>query len=212
MPQQLERPKRTAAPRLLKSISFSVPMLRAIRAGEKTQTRRLIKPQPGILHMEYVGSPPRVSTHFAVWADVTARKEFVSCPYGEPGHVLKIREPIYRGIEGYARYAADDQLVIVDGHHIPWKWKLSRLGAMYMPQEFVRDSIKVVDIRAEHLHLIDDAQAEMLEGANYIVGDGSPRERFEKLWRELNGPKSWDENPYVWVVNFWLVLRKAVAS
>src|SRR5690606_31906563 len=30
----------------------------------------------------------------------------------------------------------------------------------------------------------------------------TPKQRFEKLWQSINGPKSWYQNPYVWVYSF----------
>lgn len=71
-------------------ILFSAPMVRALLAGTKTQTRRRMKPQPEhgaeyaskgfdppcALHLDYYGNP--IGTH--------------TCPYGVPGDRLWVRE------------------------------------------------------------------------------------------------------------------------
>jgi hypothetical protein len=67
-------------------ILFTGDMVRAILDGRKTQTRRVIKPQPR-LDMEYIDNK--------WWRDRgTPASEHTKCPYGQPGDRDWIRKPI----------------------------------------------------------------------------------------------------------------------
>lgn len=66
-------------------ILFSGPMVRAILEGRKTVTRRVVKPQP-----DFLGSMVDPNTPFKTLdAGLHAR---ITCPYGEPGDRLWVRE------------------------------------------------------------------------------------------------------------------------
>ena len=65
-----------------KSLSFAPQLVNAILAGRKTQTRRLIRPQPK--------RKPSIST----------------CPIAQPGDRLYVREP-WASVDGRIVYAAD---------------------------------------------------------------------------------------------------------
>ena len=80
-------------------IPFSAPMVRALLAGTKTQTRRVMKPQP-------LGGMPTLLQHLADighqrWATDEPDEEMVwKCPYGQPGDRLWVRHsaaffPVY---------------------------------------------------------------------------------------------------------------------
>ncbi|KSF13122.1 hypothetical protein AO935_24315 [Pseudomonas aeruginosa] len=66
-------------------ILFTGPMVRAILEGRKTVTRRVVKPQP-----DFLGSMVDPNTPFKTLdAGLHAR---ITCPYGEPGDRLWVRE------------------------------------------------------------------------------------------------------------------------
>ncbi|KRV35592.1 hypothetical protein AN460_01290 [Pseudomonas aeruginosa] len=66
-------------------ILFSGPMVRVILEGRKTVTRRVMKPQP-----DFLGSMVDPNTPFKTLdAGLHAR---ITCPYGEPGDRLWVRE------------------------------------------------------------------------------------------------------------------------
>ena len=73
-----------------------------------------------------------------------------------------------------------------------------------MPRWASRITLEVVSVRVERLQDIseEDAKAEgvMLKGTSRY--DGEARDAFESLWCSINGPGSWDANPFVWVVEF----------
>ncbi len=99
-------------------ILFSAPMVRAILSGQKTVTRRVIKPQPTLKTDEWVvdaggtgkwmGSGPSPATGGTrqTWG-------WATCPYGQPGDRLWVRETWsdvnLQGAPGIA-YRADDDV------------------------------------------------------------------------------------------------------
>ncbi len=69
-------------------ILFSAPMIRALLAGAKTQTRRVVKPQPGDLDRPF-------QLDDGSWHVCASRGGHMSplpCPYGRPGDLLWVRE------------------------------------------------------------------------------------------------------------------------
>lgn len=169
-------------------ILFSAPMVRAILAGAKTQTRRIVKPQPT---MGMVAGRPDLGTG---WIWIRANKARFNnpcdeadlcrsmsehhgiCPYGEPGDRLWVKETIDRrrskGQYGpHAYYRADDARVTAldnkdrDTPH-KWKWQRDCLPCIHMPRGLSRITLEVTSARVERLKDIteDDARAEGCSG------------------------------------------------
>ena len=100
----------------------------------------------------------------------------------------------------------------------PLRWRPSR----YMPRWASRITLEITGVRVERLQDISeaDAIAEGVEGhyiedgwywRDYLLTDEDaaispmltcPKESFRSLWQSINGPSSWNENPWVWVVEF----------
>jgi hypothetical protein len=156
-------------------IIFSGPMVRAILAGEKTQTRRIINPQPYMNH------------------DTRAAGDISTCPYGQPGDQLWVRETFMPmpHLNAKAFYRATDRLV-------GGKWKPS----IFMPRDLSRIDLEVVAVRVERLQSItpQDAWKEGISADGWETG--SAIHEFRRLWESINGAGSWDLNPWVWVVEF----------
>jgi hypothetical protein len=77
-----------------KPIIFSTLMVQAILEGRKSQTRRIMKPQPEYRANKSLPSLMGTFTQ-AGWNldDRVGMKMFIEeCPYGEPGDVLWVRE------------------------------------------------------------------------------------------------------------------------
>lgn len=73
---------------------FSGPMVRATLAGTKTQTRRVVKPQPERRVGPMLAFKKRAGDGFWLWPN--AREHIVAeCPYGQPGARLWVRETFY---------------------------------------------------------------------------------------------------------------------
>ena len=89
-------------------ILFNGEMVRAVLDGRKTQTRRVIKPQPpsierirelsgsgyGWMCCDDFGKPDRWRVTGPVWAvrDKLGFTQEIRCPYGAPGDRLWVRE------------------------------------------------------------------------------------------------------------------------
>jgi hypothetical protein len=209
----------------MKGISFKPEMYRAIMAGNKTQTRRQIKPQPVLANDRWDWHKDGRS---AVWRNGlnpshTGAAGFVDfCPYGTPGTVLFIKEAIYKGKGCFTYYGIDDKPVTFNGRRMRWRWKPERLAAMYMPRKAAREFIAIKNVRAERLHDMSDADA-IAEGIERVPQCGilrcagwkdytlprngfiHPVESYRSLWESINGKGSWAENPWAWVVEFFLV-------
>ena len=74
-------------------ILFSAPMVLALLAGNKTQTRRIVKPQPdndAIITVGEIGTSRGAAyIRYPMEGGITTR---LPCPYGQPGDRLWVRE------------------------------------------------------------------------------------------------------------------------
>ncbi len=156
-------------------ILFSAPMVRAILAGSKTQTRRPVKGTAAEWLYEQTFDP-----------EFVAAEENHLCPYGQPGDQLWVRETWM--LDGSTReyvYRADPAAERLLVH-----WRPS----IHMPRAASRLMLVVTGVRIERLHAISEADASA-EGVD-------SRESYRTLWDEINGAGAWDANPWVWVVEF----------
>lgn len=200
-------------------ILFKPEMVQAIMSGTKTQTRRIVKPQPPKWAnsetervgpwLHFIGNHPKGkcgedncgcieggSSGKGMW---TAK-----CPYGQIGDILWVRETfrVYT-IGGGFEYKADGGLSTDDDSKMKWK------PSIHMPKEACRLFLKIKDIRVERLKDIsnNDAIAEGMDHEWESVGKNvemkpDPTAEFALLWIEINGEDSWNDNPWVWVVEF----------
>lgn len=207
-------------------ILFSAPMVRALLDGTKTQTRRIVKPQPPY--------QPALATHLArrgypVWHCEQWQK---FCPYGQPGDRLWVREtwvPIAKDYKPADLAQASALLYRADGLKVPnqkdreiraffadrcripldaVKWRPS----IFMPRIASRLDLEIVAVRVERLQDISAADAisegiePMRSGWKNYTKDGVatsiPEESYQALWEVINGPDSWHLNPWVWVIAF----------
>nr|WP_054445243.1 hypothetical protein [Achromobacter xylosoxidans] len=207
-------------------------MIRAILAGNKTQTRRIVKPQPPSSTVSvnlYHHPDPR--PHF--WAaDGGALLDWAQpCPYGAPGERLWVREtwqhanhpfgPYQEGAPVFYRADYHDDPHGPDGELSPQGKYREWRPSIHMPRTACRLELEITDVRVERLQAIsyEDALAEgafdprMFWGAEFDDVDGEsadelarrlqwPQRAFRELWCKINGAESWDANPWVWVVEF----------
>lgn len=199
-----------------KPILFSAPMVRAILAGMKTQTRRVVKPQPSAdLLADYAEIR---ATRGSDRTDAQMLSDCLPCPYGEPGTKLWVREAwaivprtAYRCSEGVQQTLRPDDDHDAAIYRAGWdrsnggfRWRPS----IHMPRWASRITLEVTGVRVERLCDISEADA-MAEGAEpYPLPVHPDREGlrhvdgFRNLWESINGLDSWMVNPWVWVISF----------
>jgi hypothetical protein len=145
-------------------ILFSAEMVRAILDGRKTQTRRIIKPQPpaeaeSVCRQLYSQEAPEFDGAWTWWAGKPQKPitKPLFCPYGKPGDLLWVRETWARHASG-VDYAADFA-AISRPEAGPWR------PSIHMPRWASRITLRITDIRVERLQDIseDDALAEGCE-------------------------------------------------
>ena len=195
-------------------ILFSGPMVRAILAGRKTMTRRVIKPQPD-LHkrrhhwacvvengfLKYGRAPWRKTDplNFIVEAEI-------KCPCGAIGDRLWVKEPFYRNLEAANCYFTADNHGMGNAAWAHFRNKKgSAFRSIFLPRRFSRLNLEITDVRVEPL--IDISSADCIaEGLLPTMRNETPaKTRFRELWDSINGERpgcSWDNNPWVWVVSF----------
>lgn len=167
-------------------------MVRAILDGRKTQTRRVIMPQPDIDPKEFTAAEVNEAWQ-AGFVDV-------KCPHGEVGDLLWVRETY-----GFSGWNVGDVYYRADKHDAiltPW-WRPSTL----MPKAFSRITLEITDVRVERLQDIseEDAIAEGMTLPRGLKFGSNPIEAFRVLWDSINGKddaKNWQANPWVWVIEF----------
>ncbi len=183
-------------------ILFSAPMIRSILEGRKTQTRRVVKPQPLVdEHLSVLAHKDGVASMWLAYPSgeriPRERTKATVCPYGAPGSKLWVRAPWgeYRVAPPGIVYRADEDIPA----GAPERWKPS----IYMPRWASRITLEITDVRVNRLHAItvSDAIAEGYDGSVNDSIDPSIR-WYSALWEQINGPGSWDANPWVWCISF----------
>jgi hypothetical protein len=178
-------------------IIFSAPMVLALLAGRKTQTRRVLKPQPiGEVYRTSAGETlQRFGVHGATSGVVPVRFAV--------GDRLYVRENIIKTVNGIV-YAAD-----VGDAFAGAKPKIT--PCIHMPRTASRMTLIVTEVRVEQLQDISEADA-LAEGArcapggwlSHMDGQSAPSAKgsFALLWKSINGPETWLANPWVVAVSF----------
>lgn len=159
-------------------ILFSGAMVRAILAGQKTQTRRIVKPQPSI-----EGQTPRRT-----------------CPYGAPGDRLWVREThAAMACSSRARVAYRADMIVQNQtpRRTPPGWTTADLcpwpvdnakgrghavtrwtPAIHMPRALSRIDLEVTAVRVERLHDVteEDARTEGVTLGPIVCSDCQDQE------------------------------------
>ena len=207
----------------MKPIIFSGPMVRAILEGRKTQTRRVIKPQP-----ELTISDELYKQNMAMMPDL--------CPYGQVGDRLWARETHYRfGYWAYqnkltksgkqaktfhpvnrnVRYADNppDRLhacltlrEVTERGLVEWY----KRPAIFMPRWASRITLEITGVKVERIQDISQGDSYAELGKSILAPTralGGILGEFRDLWDSINSKRGyrWDVNPWVWALAFKVV-------
>ncbi len=209
-------------------ILYNTAMTRAVLEGRKTQTRRIMKPQPE--HRENENLPGSYGSFFHHW---NLEHELFSvdniikyCPYGKPGDRLWVRETHYlygkwvknglsktgrqkfkfKALKKEAKYFnCPPDKIVTKKNETGW----FKRPSIFMPKWALRITLEITDIRAERVRGIttNGIQAEgvkLNKGPGGVFYAESAYNAFEELWNSINEKRgySWESNPFVWVIEF----------
>lgn len=163
-------------------ILFSGPMVAAVLADIKWQTRRVMKVQPlmkGCQIARCMSSTDRRHVDKLHWvkmdglSDVAGDNRYFDCPYGQPGDRLWVRESGYKftGVDPATapkwRYAADpthadNQTGPPSKNNLNDYTRWASVPSIHMPRWASRITLEVTEVRVQQLQDIseEDAKAE----------------------------------------------------
>ncbi len=211
-----------------RGILFNAEMVRAILEGRKTQTRRIMKPQPELIPEESEYGEPGYWIPFHPAATMVRNQEMaVACPLGQPGDRLWVREtftpwrfPETANIQ--IDYAADDSRVVIpgkngrfykfpkdaeklEGDQNPSRFiRCRRMPSIHMPRWASRINLLITGVRVERLQSITlgDICKELGCGLYDFFPATDGFRVWTELWKSIYGEESWNANPWVWVIEF----------
>lgn len=192
-------------------ILMSTPVVQAQNNGLKSQTRRIVNPQPDF-EAYYETRLEKRDCELGIVYDYNqgADNPFIKCPYGNVGDKLWVREAsfpvhkysdaaLFRHIDKTYLYKADNEEI---GDH---KWTPS----IHMPRTASRITLEITEIREQRIASISDEDCiaegiallkEMTEWTGcpiykkYVYGPYpdtcwtvEPRDSFTSLWQLING-------------------------
>lgn len=223
-------------------ILFSAPMVRAILEGRKTQTRRVLKPQPTEDH----GTQFSVGEFYTIFVarngdempgeevfGVTNYDGDYAAPLIAPGDRLWVRETWRYAREPHCRCPQASMadpcdrwkagegcesvkgkvLYRADGEIATGRWRPS----IHMPRWASRITLEVTGVKVERLQDISAADV-IAEGVctrdGYPIREvvAGPHEPFAVLWEIINGPGAWEQNPWVAAYTFKVLDTKGVGQ
>lgn len=205
----------------MKPILFNTDMVRAILDGQKSVTRRVVKPQPK-MQLFYCGGygcgrwsyPPKNCVEQGGWDEKYRRIDGLTAedntmfwtPPFHAGDILYVRET-------WAAWSRAEGLVPklyykADGNapdSIKWK------PSLHMPKAAARIFLRVTDVRVEHLQdmRMGDMKAEGMIPTNVSGGSWQQwqRDYAQPAWNSTIKKSDlpvygWEANPWVWVIEF----------
>jgi len=189
---------------MAKGIMFTEAIFNAVIEGRKTQTRRIVKPQPHDFYIPNKLSIPRETSIDG--AQGKSSRKFK--PRYKLGEKVFIKEPYqYVGSPDAGikyKYDNDSEINFIVGDL--WKNKL------FMPAKYARYFIEITGVRCERLQDISDEDC-LSEGIVKTIDMvlrfddifNTPQQAYAALINKINGKGTWESNPYVWVYSFRLV-------
>lgn len=182
--------------------TFKDFLRQANREGRKTQTRRVILPQP----------EPGPTGEIVV----------PEGRHGSKGDVRVMCEPLIK-VGDCAHYFDTPEVPVISlitGRLIKWRWSKPLLTSIHMPTEAGRFVVEYTGIRAEWLDDISDEDCiaegvvrirpacHVIRGFDYDLAGlchTAARTPYAKLWEFINGDRpgcTWEDNPIVRVISY----------
>lgn len=207
-----------------KPILFSGPMVRALLEGRKTQTRRVLTPQPDKGKTAFVQLARDGRNYAVVHSSHSYGDQVMAEPVIAVGYRLWVREawhtsqayedlpPRNMGGEEPVLYAADDRLRTNGWSSADWRQGRLRVG-IHMPRWASRLTLIVTDVRVQRVQEISEGDV-YAEGAmerpsgprfgSDVTARDNAHRHFRALWDTLNARRGfgWDVNPWVAAYTF----------
>ena len=201
-------------------IIFSAPMIRALLAGTKTQTRRVMR---GVRQDNHVVLRKASKRRMGITTHVLELERTGRLPYS-PGDRLWVRENFaqpYAPSKGHngCIYRADGPEFLPGAAAVhQWGAEAKWTPSIHMPRWASRLTLVVTGVKVERLQEIsrEDAIAEGCESP--LIGTEAPapahgvyladeRTSFAQLWNRLHGEGAWRTNPWIVAVSFVTHMR-----
>ena len=211
---------------------YSAPMVRALQAGIKTQTRRIITPGNSLfnggkwsaLHKRQewdwkgawvdggpspMGNPgPYLKLPWKAGDDEFAGSVHRIYPVIQPGDRIWVKEAVAWVSRCGWRYRADnDDLSEQREQGEVGRWR----SPIHMPRSASRITLTVTEVGAQRVSEISlgDCYAEgctvgksEADAGALPVGWTGPWDEYRALWNSIHGPDAWARNDWVWVRTF----------
>lgn len=198
----------------MNTIAFSAEMIRCYQRGQKTQTRRVINPQPK-------WGPDGWGWNSRGWTilehdERTFRALLVrACPYGQPrdrlgfleGYQVTAPGDVEGEVSGY--FLADSvsflNVALSDAEYTRWsmrKYPYRATPGRFMYHSLIRYKPQIVSVRVERVQDISHEDV-LAEGGPFGFAASSD-EDFSHLWDTINAKRGhpWIRNDWVWVIEF----------
>jgi len=205
----------------MKKIMFNdkYGLTQAVLEGRKTQTRRIMNPQPedcSTVHRWYKSAYWKDKPmSLVVNEDGSVYCEF--CGYGaklEGGSIFRLPYKVGEIVavaQSYNSFYNDECNPNLFPNGAGWTNK------MYVKPELMPHYVIITAVSVERLRDISDVDC-MAEGINYYEQEGfswcstgklfdTPREAYAALIDKVSGKGTWERNPYVFVYDFELVKK-----
>lgn len=191
-------------------ILFSGPMIRAILDNRKTQTRRVIRPQP-------INYKPRLFDGRWFYNNCGNGGEEMRCPYGKPGDRLWVKEKhVLLDRDGWIDPAQPRDAMIhgnrngvgyADFEHDPdsercrkelgYKWR----SPIHMPRWASRILLEITEVRVQRLQDIseEDAIAEGFDAETcepFLLKAAGKHKPLDRMWFEDEDVGGLDSDDY----------------
>ena len=170
----------SAKERTIRFLDIFIP---AIRAGQKTQTRRVVNPQPrNVEHLNGKRLSYRMDPVYGTWVLTFSDASLISAMQAGHGYI--------DAAFGRCPYGVPGDILLVEGTDL---------------------RLKNEGVRVERVQEIseEDAKAEGIVPPSLpsLGTHGSYRNEFGVEWHSINAKRGfgWDKNPWVFVIDFRMI-------